>query len=73
MDYYRDRGKCEFRNCDCTIHIWRRGTEQCYICNHGSCWHKKINKTRIKTIDKMSSKNYPDSLKYCINIESLPV
>ena len=42
MSYYQNREKCEFKNCSCQKHILLKGTEKCAICEHGTCWHKKL-------------------------------
>ena len=45
--YYKNRGHCEFIGCSCSEHILKKGTEKCVNCNHGSCWHKKLNEVEV--------------------------
>ena len=85
MNYYYNRGKCEFGNCQCQNHILRPNTEKCLICNHGTCWHKKINinisqfySTRNtamegKYIVNIIRNKCSDLTRYCDKIENLPV
>lgn len=85
-NYYLNRTKCIFKNCQCKSHVLLKYTEICAICYHGTCWHLKehnIEKLQYPKIKKkfikininncMNRTNILSNRKFCDKIENLPV